>query len=115
MQAFDLYGEKLIMTSSNTLSLKIFGKDYQVKCTSENIQDLQQAAHYLDEKMREIQELHGSRSNENIAVMTALNLSHELFLAKKQEDKYIHNMSQRIQLLQEKIEAALVESTVDAA
>jgi len=98
----------------NTLSVQIFEKTYQVKCSTESIQDLQQAAQYLDQKMCEIHEQHGQKSCENIAVMAALNIGHELLILKKQEEQCISNMSQRIQSLQHKIENVLAE-TADTA
>lgn len=99
----------------NTLAVHIFEKNYQVKCSTESIQYLQQAAQYLDQKMREIHEQHGQKSCENIAVMAALNISHELLMLKKQEEQCISNMSQRLQSLQHKIENALTETADTAA
>ncbi|MYM63643.1 cell division protein ZapA [Pseudomaricurvus sp. HS19] len=67
--------------SSETVFVKILDKDYQVACPAGEKYALTEAARNLDERMRAIRN-HGSVIGlERIAVMAALNLSHELLLA----------------------------------
>ncbi|MBU3068437.1 cell division protein ZapA [Aestuariicella sp. G3-2] len=64
--------------SSETVFVKILDKEYQVACPAGEKEALLQAAHNLDERMREIRSSGSVIGLERIAVMAALNLSHEL-------------------------------------
>ena len=44
------------MEANNHVSVNILDKPYQVKCPPENVQELQSAANYVDQKMREIRD-----------------------------------------------------------
>ncbi|MCC5886317.1 MAG: cell division protein ZapA [Gammaproteobacteria bacterium] len=61
-----------------TVSVSILGRDYQVSCPAEEREALERAARHLDEQMREIRNSGKIVGSERIAVMAALNLSHEL-------------------------------------
>lgn len=68
--------------SSETVFVKILDKDYQVACPREERAALQESAELLDERMRAIKRSSSVIGLERIAVMAALNLSHELLQAK---------------------------------
>ncbi|MEO0437104.1 MAG: cell division protein ZapA [Pseudomonadota bacterium] len=64
--------------SDNTVTVSILDKDYQVACPQEQQAELLLSAKHLDEQMRSIR-AHGKVIGlERIAVMAALNISHEL-------------------------------------
>ena len=65
--------------SGNTLDIKLLGKDYRVACPPEERESLQSAVALLDERMGEMATKSKS-TGERLAVMTALNLAHELLL-----------------------------------
>jgi len=67
---------------STTLDIKIQGRDYRVACTPEETNSLQAAAELLDARMGEIAKATKS-TGERLAVMTALNLAHELNAARR--------------------------------
>lgn len=67
------------MTTS--LDIKIQGRDYRVACAPEEVGSLQAAAELLDARMRDIARATKS-TGERLAVMTALNLAHELNAAR---------------------------------
>jgi cell division protein ZapA len=92
---------------SNTVSITVMNKTYKVKCPTEKISELRESAQYLDNKMHEVSQSGKLLSVDRVAVIAALNIVHELLLQKKQTNNYIDTMSQRIQDLQNKIEAAL--------
>lgn len=54
--------------------------------------------------MRKIRQTANINSMERIAVVTALNICHELMQLRKQKNNYIDVMNQRIQDLQRRIE-----------
>ncbi len=66
------------MSATIPVTVTIFGKDYQIACKPEEEQSLIDAASHLDCKMRDIRENGKIVGLERIAVMAALNLSHEL-------------------------------------
>lgn len=68
--------------SNETVFVKILDKEYQVACPREERQALQQSAQLLDERMKAIKGTGAVIGLERIAVMAALNLSHELLQAK---------------------------------
>ncbi len=69
------------MSDTQTVSVSILDKRYQVSCPPEQEAELVVSASYLDKRMRSIRK-HGKAIDlERIAVMAALNISHELLKA----------------------------------
>lgn len=68
--------------SNETVFVKILDKEYQVACPREERQALIESAQLLDERMKSIRGSGAVIGLERIAVMAALNLSHELLQAK---------------------------------
>lgn len=64
--------------SNQAVTVKILDKDYQVACPASERDALISAAVHLDERMRDIKTSGNIVGLERIAVMAALNLSHEL-------------------------------------
>ena len=58
--------------------IEILGKEYPVACAPEQEQTLLAAAHNLDQQMRKIRATGKVIGLERIAIMAALNLSHEV-------------------------------------
>lgn len=94
----------------NILSVTILDRSYKIKCPPDQAQELQQSAHYVDEQMRKIQQAGNINSTERVAIVTALNIYHELMQLQKQKNNYIDVMNQRIQDLQHRIENFLATS-----
>jgi cell division protein ZapA len=68
--------------STNTLDITLRGKEYRVACAPEEKEDLLAVVAFLEWKMGEIAKQ--TKSNgERLAVMTALNLAHELISIKE--------------------------------
>lgn len=66
------------MTEQKTLLVNILDREYLVACPTGQEKRLTEAADTLNEKMREIRENGKVFGIERIAVMAALNLTHEL-------------------------------------
>ena len=73
------------MSKLRTVSVNILDKEYQVACPPEQEAELIVSASYLDKQMRSIRESGKVIGLERIAVMAALNISHELLQASEQE------------------------------
>jgi len=71
--------------ANETVFVKILDKEYQVACPREERQALMESAQLLDERMKAIRGSGAVIGLERIAVMAALNLSHELLQAKAGE------------------------------
>lgn len=91
----------------NSISIEIMGRSYNVKCPPDKVSVLQESASYLDNKMASIHEEGSVLSLDRIAVIAALNITHDLLVQKQQKGHYIDLVGERIQALQDKIETAL--------
>ncbi|MCX7164497.1 MAG: cell division protein ZapA [Betaproteobacteria bacterium] len=95
---------------SNTLEVKLLGKEYRVACEPGERESLRAAVAFLDGRLQEISEKTRG-SGERLAVMAALNLAHEFLAAKNTPaDVAIALESEAIQRRINSIEAKLDES-----
>lgn len=97
------------MSEQNTLNVSILDRDYRVACPAGQENELTEAARKLDEKMKEIRGTGKVFGIERIAVMAALNLTHELL----QASPSLENNSAAIEKLSAKIDAVLPENSDD--
>lgn len=70
------------MTDHETVSVSILDRPFQVACRKEERAALESAARHLDQRMREIRGAGKVIGMDRIAVMAALNISHELLVAR---------------------------------
>ncbi len=94
-------------TKSQAVSINILGKDYRVSCAIDEQETLLRSAQELDDQMREIRDSGKVNGVDRIAVMAALNLTNELFLAQRKNDSPISNISSKLANLRHKIENVL--------
>ena len=92
---------------TDTVFVKILDKEYQIACPPGEENALQKAARDLDKRMRSIRNSSSIIGLERIAIMTALNLSHELMLAREDATSSSTN-DDSLKRLSEKIETALI-------
>ncbi len=91
----------------NMVSISIMDRSYNIKCPPEQAQALYKAAHYLDAQMRKVKQSASGSMTDSIAVVAALNISHELMSYKKHADNGSDTLNQRVKSLEKKIEQAL--------
>lgn len=94
--------------SANSITVKILGQEYKVKCPPDRMNELQEAALHLNKMMQEIRDNSAILSADRIAVIAALNVTHEMLILKKQKQLHIDTLSKRIQELHDKIAQALM-------
>lgn len=87
--------------------IRIIGKEYIVACPVGEQASLISSAKQVDGKMRELRRSGKIIGSERIAVITALNLAHELNSATRQVDIIDTDIIKRISLLQQKATSAL--------
>ena len=66
------------MTQPNTVTVHILDKEYCIACPQDERANLESAARYLDGKMREIRTSGKVIGADRVAVMAALNITHDL-------------------------------------
>ncbi len=94
--------------TTKSVDVQILGRDFTVSCTEEERQGLLDAVNYLDKKMRDIRDSGKVVGVERIAIMAALNLSHEV-LNTKAGDVDIGDYKRRINAMQSQIDEAIAE------
>jgi cell division protein ZapA len=65
-----------------SLDVAIMGREFRVACPEDERESLLQAVTYLDRKMREIRDQGKVIGLERIAIMAALNITHDYLAAK---------------------------------
>lgn len=94
---------------SLNLDVSIMGREYRVACKPEERQELLDAVAYIDRQMREIRDSSRQNNAERVAVMTALNVAHELLKVRVSGSVDLGGLKRRIQNMQSTIDAALAE------
>lgn len=90
-----------------TLSVRILDRDYQVSCPPDERDALVASARHLDEKMREIRATGKIVGLERIAVMAALNLTHEALATEGSLSEVTADTQREVDRLAEKVGRAL--------
>ncbi len=98
------------MGAVKPVDVMIMGREFTVSCTDDERQGLLDAVNYLDKKMHDIRDAGKVVGVERIAIMAALNLSHEL-LNTKTGDIDIGDYKRRISAMQDQIDEAVVAQT----
>lgn len=89
------------------VSIQILDQDYRVSCPADQQESLAASAEYLDDKMRELKKSGKIIGVERMAVITALNIAHELIQCR---DKSVTNADEivtKIEDLEQKVQGAL--------
>jgi cell division protein ZapA len=91
------------VSDNNTVTVNILDRDYQVACSPEERDALLNSARYLNDQMLKIKQAGSVIGVERIAVMAALNITHELL----QEGSERGANDAQLQRLADKISLAL--------
>lgn len=87
---------------ATTVTIRLLDRDYRISCAPDERNDLRKAAELLDDKMKEIRDAQVV-GLDRIAVMAALNITHELLMASKNLNVQ-QDQSQKLTLLTEKMD-----------
>lgn len=94
---------------SKTLTISIMNKEFQVACPEGEEEALQRAARYLSEQMQEIRQSGKVVGMDRIAIMTALNMSHELLSGQSKVQTSQDYAKLRIRVLNDRLENAIAD------
>ena len=86
-----------------TVSVAILGQTYKIHCPKGHEAELKEAAEYLDNQMREIKASGKIVGLEKIAVLAALNITHDMLSGRK----YARSNEQQLRELTSQLDAAL--------
>ena len=95
---------------ATAVQVKILDKEYQVNCPPADQEALIKSARYLDENMRKIKGRGNIHGVEKIAVMAALNITHDMLRKNRLINETRHVTSKNVQRLEEKIDSALASA-----
>ena len=90
---------------NHIISIRVLGKNYNIKCPPEQAEALQEAALRIDEKLRDMKATSGSSNTDRMLVVTALNLCHELLAKENETSDYITKIEDKLQSLQNRIQS----------
>jgi len=93
-----------------TVSVKILDKEFQVACQPEEVDDLTASARYLDKQMRTIRESGKVLGLDRIAVMAALNITHDFLKLRGEHSESSRDADRRIGELLGRLERAISET-----
>lgn len=96
------------MKPTNSLTINILDKEYRVSCGPDEQESLLASANVLNKKLSEIKKKGAVIGTERIAIMAALNMSHEVLTGKAMEIENT-NLNERISSLSDRIASAMRE------
>lgn len=99
---------------TSPVKVTILDKEYFISCSDDEREQLRTAVDILNQNMLEMKRNGNVIGTERIAVMTALNMTHELLAYKQKNQDYTSKIDSTLKRLQGKINEALVrESQLD--
>ena len=94
------------MSGSEPVAVNILDREFLIACTPEEREGLLTAARYLDGKMREMRNNARTATLDRIAILAALNISHELLGARQREAAESAQLAEKLQAMHAKLERA---------
>ncbi|MFI8417394.1 cell division protein ZapA [Serratia sp. NPDC078593] len=95
--------------SAQPVDIQIFGRSLRVNCPPEQQDALNMAADDLNQRLQDLKVRTKVTNTEQLVFIAALNVCHELAQERLKTRDYAANMEQRIRMLQQTIEQALLE------
>jgi cell division protein ZapA len=92
------------MSTSEPVAINILDREVLIACTAEERPSLLEAARYLDAKMRDMRANSRSATLDRIAILAALNISHELLNERRRESTDSTQLAEKLQALNAKLE-----------
>ena len=89
------------------LDVNIMGREFRVSCTEEERRDLLKAVDYLNAKMREIRDTGKVIGVERVAIMAALNITHEYLSTRMDGGFDVGEFKRRMLSMQATIDQAM--------
>ena len=97
------------MSEAKSLQVSIMGREFRVACPDDEQAGLLEAVDYLNKKMLEIRDAGKVIGIERIAIMAALNISHELLSTKVGGGFDMAEIKRRMNRMESVIDQAMSE------
>jgi cell division protein ZapA len=94
-------------SDTDTVTINILGREYQISCPPEEEEGLRKSAKYLDKQMESVKTRGSTLAYEKVAVMAALNICHDLLQKNQQSESADNAALDKMKKLQDKIDKAL--------
>lgn len=89
----------MFVEDSKGINIQIMGKQHKFTCSSENEEDLKQAANKLADMCNDIKQNMGVASSERALLIASINLSYSLLIANNKINGYQHGQNVLISTL----------------
>ncbi len=99
------------MNKAESLTINIMSKDYRVACAAEEVESLKASAQLLSDNLKIIKDKGSVIGTERIAIMAALNMSHEILHGESLKQTH-SDINQRIEALSNHIEESMRDINV---
>ncbi len=93
-----------------SITVSILGRDYQIACPIEEEESLRKSARYLDQQMEQMRSRSASLGYEKIAVLAALNITHDMLKLTNEANSSETASLRDIKQLEKKIDNALMSA-----
>jgi cell division protein ZapA len=98
------------MADNTNVTISIMGRDYPINCPPSDVEGLRQSAEHLNRQMQDIKTKGSMLGFENLAVLAALNICHELINIKNNASATRNDSETEIKALEDKIDRALQQT-----
>lgn len=99
------------MSQPDTVTVQILDKEYCIACPTNQRANLESAARYLDGKMREIRSSGKVIGADRVAVMAALNITHDLLHKQQSLDQEVSSTREQVRDLLDRVDHALADDS----
>ncbi len=96
-------------TQKQPVAVRILDKEFRISCPPEEREALFASAELLNQRMREVRDSGKVFGTDRVAIMAALNLTHELLQQRTGQQSAEEAMARRIEAMQARIERALAD------
>jgi cell division protein ZapA len=93
--------------SSVTVNVKLLDREFLVGCRPEEREGLLAAVELLNRKLRDVRHTARSPGYDRIAVLAALDITHELLMLQRSQNRLSSTAGEQIAVLRRKLEDAL--------
>jgi cell division protein ZapA len=93
----------------NAVRVNILGQEYPIRADADE-EYIREVASYLNERMTAVLAAEPTRPLSKVAILTALNLTHELLNMKKLNQEMLGEVERRTQRITEDLERGLLDS-----
>jgi cell division protein ZapA len=88
---------------TDVINISVLQRDFKIRCPKSKVNDLKEAAKYLDGRMSNLCSGESNVNIDRLAIITALNITYDLINHKNQK----YTLTERIRKLKSKVEKIL--------